>query len=246
MRRGESIDLPSTRIVHDMHLTGQDDCARYALAPSRVPVKSPGMSRKPKTKNPSPYKLREWRNAMGKTLEDVGTEIGMTGQNYGKIERGTVDLLPGHVENVAKVFGVTPADLMRDPSERPTSGSVAVVGFVGAGSVATLFAEGQGPFDMVDAPADARPQTVALEIQGASLGPAFDHGIVFYDDVRSPVTPDLHGRLCVVGLEDGRVLVKLLRAANDGTFHLFSNSMDDPMLNERVSWAARVKDVRPR
>ena len=109
-----------------------------------------------------------------------------------------------------------------------------------------MFSEGQGPFDEVDAPHDATPSTVALGIRGVSLGPAFDEGIVFYDDVRSPITPDLHGRLCVVGLEDGRVLVKIIRSANDGTFHLFSNTMEEPMLNERLVWAARVKEVRPR
>lgn len=124
--------------------------------------------------------------------------------------------------------------------------TVAVVGLVGAGSVATLFSEGQGPFDEVEAPANANDNTVALGIEGASLGPAFDHGLVFYDDVRSPVTPDLHGRLCVVGLLDGRVLVKLLRSAGDGTYHLISNSVEEPILNAEVTWAARVTDVRPR
>lgn len=133
-----------------------------------------------------------------------------------------------------------------DPDESDTSDFVPVVGYVGAGSVATLFSAGQGPFDEVEAPADSTASTVGLGIRGASLGPAFDEGVVFYDDVRSPVTPDLHGRLCVVGLPDGRVLVKLLRSAGDGTFHLFSNTIEEPMLNEEVEWAARVKDVRPR
>lgn len=128
----------------------------------------------------------------------------------------------------------------------PTSRRVAVVGLVGAGSVATLFSAGQGPFDEVEAPAHANDATVALAIDGVSLGPAFDKGIVFYDDVRSPVTPDLHGRLCIVGLTDGRVLVKILRSANDGTFHLFSNTMEEPILNAELEWAARVTDVRPR
>lgn len=133
-----------------------------------------------------------------------------------------------------------------DENTAPPSASVAVVGFVGAGSVATLFSEGQGPFDEVEPPFNATPNTVALGIRGTSLGPAFDEGIVFYDDVRSPVTEDLHGRLCVVGLGDGRVLVKILRSAGDGTYHLFSNTVEEPLLNEIVAWAARVKDVRPR
>lgn len=133
-----------------------------------------------------------------------------------------------------------------DDEANEASDTVAVVGLVGAGSVATLYSEGQGPFDHVDAPHDATDSTVALSIRGISLGPAFDEGIVFYDDVRSPVTEDLHGRLCIVGLEDGRVLIKILRSANDGTYHLFSNTVEEPLLNERVAWAARVKEVRPR
>jgi transcriptional regulator with XRE-family HTH domain len=127
-----------------------------------------------------------------------------------------------------------------------TSRRVAVVGLVGAGSVAALFSSGQGPFDEVEAPSNATDSTVALGIRGISLGPAFDQGVVFYDDVRSPVTPDLHGRLCVVGLIDGRVLVKIIRSANDGTFHLFSNTVEEPIMNAEVEWAALVKDVRPR
>ncbi len=132
------------------------------------------------------------------------------------------------------------------PDDNVTSDTVPVVGYVGAGSVATLFAEGQGPLDYVEPPQNATASTVGLKVQGVSLGPVWDEAILFYDDVRSPVTPDLHGRLCVVGLPDGRVLVKMLKAANDGTFHLLSNTSEEPLLNQEVEWAARVKAVHPR
>ena len=55
------------------------------------------MARKSKTADGSLYKLREWRVAADLTLDRVGEALGMTGQNYGKIERGTVDLLPKYV-----------------------------------------------------------------------------------------------------------------------------------------------------
>lgn len=158
--------------------------------------------------------------------------------------KGETDSLKGSTEQkLATAFDVRVAQMFGGEAEPKT---VPVVGLVGAGSVATLFSAGQGPFDQVEPPHDATDSTVALGIRGASLGPAFDEGIVFYDDVRSPVTPDLHGRLCVVGLPDGRVLVKLLRSAGDGSYHLFSNTLEDPLLNQAVDWAARVKDVRPR
>jgi len=38
----------------------------------------------------------------------------------------------------------------------------------------------------------------------------------------------------------------MLKAANDGTFHLLSNTSEEPLLNQEVEWAARVKAVHPR
>lgn len=231
-----------------MHPLGQAKSARYALADSDSATATRRMARKPRPNRESPFKIRAWRKHTGLTLEAVAGELGMSPQNLGKIERGLVDLLPEHIEPLAEIFGTAPPSLMMDPDEAPANDAtdlVAVVGFVGAGAVAVLHPEGQGPFDHVEPPADRTASTVALEIQGVSLGPILDRALVFYDDVRSPVTPDLHGRLCVVGLKDGRVLIKMLKPATDGRFHLLSNSADPPMLDEEVEWAARVKDIRP-
>lgn len=148
------------------------------------------------------------------------------------------------VSRIADALGV-PLSILEALGES-TDSVVPLVGYVGAGAVATLFRDSQGPFDQVLAPRDATQNTVAVEVRGASLGPAFDQAVIFYDDVRSPVTPDLHGRLCVVGLTDGRVLVKILRAGADGRYHLLSNTAEEPLLDQDIAWAARVKDIRPR
>jgi len=124
--------------------------------------------------------------------------------------------------------------------------SVPVVGFVQAGAEAVFFAAGQGPFDYVPAPDGSSEKTVAVEIRGESLGPFFSDWLVFYDNVQSPVTPDLHGQLCVVGLPDGRVLVKKLKASREeGLFHLMSQT-EGPLLDQEIDWAARVKAMTPR
>ena len=120
------------------------------------------------------------------------------------------------------------------------------MGYVGAGAVAHLYAAGQGPFDEVDAPEYATDDTVAVEIRGDSLGPLFNEWLVFYDEVRSPVTPDLVGRLCVVGLPDGRVLIKkLARSRAEGFYHLLSQT-EDPILDVEIDWAAKVTGMTPR
>ncbi|WP_207633223.1 phage repressor protein [Devosia aurantiaca] len=103
-----------------------------------------------------------------------------------------------------------PIDHTADESQQ---GTVPVVGYVGAGAEAHFYALSDGELDRVPAPDGATPETVAVEIRGESLGPLFERWLVHYDDVRSPITQDLVGQLCVVGLPDDRVLVKKIRRA---------------------------------
>lgn len=123
---------------------------------------------------------------------------------------------------------------------------VPLVGYVGAGSVAHVYADSQGPFDEVEAPDEATESTVAVEIRGESLGALFDSWLVFYDDVRDPPGRDLMGKLCVVGVSDGRILIKkMTKGQLPGHFTLVSN-VEPPIYDVLVDWAARVKTMRPR
>ncbi len=195
-------------------------------------------------------RLKSARERAGyETAKAAAEAMGVAIATYIQHENGSRGVPAARAERYGRFFRVAPEWLLYGRGEAEdvaTTDSVPVVGLVGAGSVATLFAEGQGPLDYVEPPQNATPDTVALHVRGTSLGPAWDESIIYYDDVRSPVTPDLHGRLCVVGLPDGRVLVKILKAAGDGTFHLLSNSLEEPLLNEEVAWAARVKAAHPR
>jgi hypothetical protein len=123
---------------------------------------------------------------------------------------------------------------------------VPVVGYVGAGSEAHLYAVAQGDLDEVDQPPGASERTVAVEIRGDSLGPLFNRWLVFYDSVRDQVTPDLIGELCVVGLADGRILIKQLqRGRGEGLYTLVS-STQPPIQDVKVDWAARVNSMSRR
>lgn len=123
--------------------------------------------------------------------------------------------------------------------------SVPLVGYVGAGATTHFFAN-DIPLDEVPAPVGATESTVAVEIRGDSLGSFFDRWLVFYDDVHRPVTAELINRLCVVGLADGRILIKKIqRSKARGLFHLLSQT-EDPLLDVEIEWAARVKNMVPR
>lgn len=122
--------------------------------------------------------------------------------------------------------------------------TVRLVGYVGAGAAAHFYSAAE--LGTVHAPIGATQDTVAMEIRGESLGALFDHWLVYYDEVRAPVTNDMIGRLCVVGLPDDRILVKQIkRSKTAGLFHLISNT-EGPILDVEILWAARVKSKVPR
>lgn len=124
--------------------------------------------------------------------------------------------------------------------------AVRVVGYVGASSEEVYFAGADDPAETAPLPPGASPDTVAVEIKGDSLGPGFNGWLAFYDDRRAPVTPNLMGRLCVVGLPDGRVLIKILRQAPGRRFHLMPNGRGEAILDQKVEWAARVIHLAPK
>jgi hypothetical protein len=124
--------------------------------------------------------------------------------------------------------------------------TVPLVGFVGAGAEAHYYDRQQDELDRVPAPDGMSPETVAVEIRGESLGALFDRWLVYYDQVERPVTPELIGKLCVVGLADGRVLIKKIqRSKARGLFHLISNT-EAPLTDVAIEWAARVTSMQPR
>lgn len=120
-----------------------------------------------------------------------------------------------------------------------------VVGYALAGGDTITFADGQGPFDEVDAPTGATEKTVAVRIKGTSLGRPFDGWLAFYDDRRDPPDASLYGQLCVCGLADGRVMIKTIRQGSGGRHHL--ESLTEPtMFDVKLAWAAEVIEMRPR
>ena len=123
--------------------------------------------------------------------------------------------------------------------------AVDLVGYVSAGAETHFFSNDE-PLDEVEAPLGSTDSTVAVEIRGDSLGTFFDRWLVFYDDVRRPVTTDLVGKLCVVGLDDGRILIKKIqRSKSRGLFHLLSQT-EPPIFDVEIDWAAKVKNMVPR
>lgn len=183
---------------------------------------------------------------------DAATYFGWNPVTYRSHENGQRGLRPDIAKRYARAFKVSAAWLLTGEGEDGTAaqvepGTVPLVGYVSAGAATHRFNLSDGELERVPAPEDATPNTVAVEIRGDSLGSFFDHWLVYYDDVRRPVTADLVGKLCVVGLADdgGTYIKKLKNSRARGTFHLYGQ-FGDPMLDVRLDWAARVKHMVPR
>jgi transcriptional regulator with XRE-family HTH domain len=193
-------------------------------------------------------RLRQAREAAGyESAREAAATLGLSYSTYAGHENGSRGPKREQLMQYARKFKVSTDWLLTGRGQAPVEPrEVPVLGFVGAGAAANYFAEGQGPFETVPAPEDSTPDTVAVEIRGDSLGAVFNQWLVFYDEVRSPVTPDMIGRLCVVGLNDDRVLVKQIqRSRVPGLFHLVSNT-EAPILDVEIGWAAKVKRMVPR
>lgn len=203
-----------------------------------------------------PEMLKKMMEAMGGGQVELAKRLG------GKISQPDVSRWLGGAEpkggnyqriiSLARELGVLKDDVSSEDVaanlDNPTERKVKLKGYVGAGSKAHYYAVADEDFTEVPAPAGASDQTVALEIRGKSWGPAMDSWLVFYDDVRSPVTPDQIGYPCVVGLADDRILLKLIRSNGRGGFDLYpnSNNADEVIRNAKIEWAAKVIGMRPR
>lgn len=129
--------------------------------------------------------------------------------------------------------------------EAPKEIQVPLKGRVGAGQEVHSFNDGHD--ETVAAPAQSRPKTVAVEVAGESMFPAYENGtLLYYSQLLPP--GDMINRRAVVQLGDGRIFVKIIRAGSTArTWTLQSiNAQYGDMVDEVVEWAAPIDWIKPR
>lgn len=198
-------------------------------------------------------RFREARKARKLSQGDIAEENRVTPQAVSGWERGTEMPSIDKLTTIARQVGRTVDWLLDGDPDQFEPGAVTapgrkipVIGYVLASGETHFLPMAAGEFDEIRATSQDPEHAVAVQIRGTSLGRLFDRWYAIYDDVRHPLTEDLIGQLCVVGLDDERVLIKKIE--RDGKkFDLVSNTDDEPRIkNVTIEWAAKVTNIRAR
>lgn len=184
--------------------------------------------------------LRKLRLERRLGQEQLAIMMGTTRSQYIKLEKGERRLSDVWIARAAAALGVDAGALVTNTKGVP------LVGYVGAGGQAIMYADLDNQTELVARPPDAGDKTVAAIVRGDSMsGVADDGDLIYWEDEPNIPTEAMIGKLCVVGLADGRILVKrLLRGSRPGLWHLLSTNQT-PIEDCEVAWASRVTWVKP-
>lgn len=187
-----------------------------------------------------PNRLSKIRKDTGHTQDSAAAAMGMSLGGYRKLEYGERRLKLEQIRAAASAFGVQSSDIVD-----PKTTTLNIMGRVGASTDGEIIQEtDHGPFAQIEAPIGASGDEAVVEVSGHSMGIyAPDGSLILYDSRHTPPHEDMLGEVCVVGLPDGRALVKrLLRGSRRGLFDLES-LVGDTLRDQRVEWAAVVQIV---
>jgi hypothetical protein len=151
-----------------------------------------------------------------------------------------------HVVRIAEALGVLPkwlADGTGPKSAGPRQEAL-LVGKVGAGAEIIRFDEGS-VLEGIEPPPGLGICNAAV-ISGDSQYPLQEGWLIFYGAEHAGIAEDCIGKLSVVQVKDGPILLKTIkRARKKGLFRLESWNAP-PREDVAIEWAAKVLDIRPR
>jgi len=176
---------------------------------------------------------------------------------YASNENGNAPYSYARAKEYAEAFGVRSGWLYdgtgatdSDAAGRPGSSDpilVPIIGRVGADSEGVvLFATGQEAGDLAPLPPGGTNRAVALRIAGHSMrGVADDGGLIYFEDQRTPPTPDMLGQVVVVETDGDEVLVKRLRRGSKAGRYDLESVIGPTRENCKIRWAAHITAIIP-
>jgi hypothetical protein len=199
--------------------------------------------------------MKTFGNRIGQRLGELGESQRWLADAVG-VKQPSINAIinnPGsgskHIVAIAEALGVSPKWLAdgsgpKFPAGRGRKLEALLVGKVGAGAEITRFDEGT-VLEGIEPPPGLGICNAAI-ISGDSQYPLQEGWLIFYGAEHQGIAEDCIGKLSVVQVKDGPILLKTIkRAARKGLFRLESWNAP-PREDVRVEWAAKVLDIRPR
>lgn len=193
-------------------------------------------------------KIRELRKARDITLATLSERTDISEQQLNRLEKGERRLNQDNMRKIAEALHCRPSDLLNNDEKR----LVPVLGYVGGGQEIECIdphMQGQG-IEEVEPPTGFYADDIAcVAVRGNSMEPMVESNwLLFYRKESDGVPEDCIGQLCVVKLENEGMLVKKIRPGSaPGLYHLLSkNPTYETMFDQKLRWASRVIDIRPR
>lgn len=195
---------------------------------------------------PDPAKrLEQARKARGfATSKDAARYFSWKYDTYAQHENGTRGIIR-QAEKYADAFHVSAAWLLTGEGTGPgESKRVPLKGRVGAG--AEIYTIEDGGDETVEAPAEADGATIAVEVVGDSMFPAYENGTILYYSKLLPPGAMINRR-CVVKLANEKIFVKVLRAGSaPDVWTLQSlNPLYPDMVDQIIEWVAPIDWIKP-
>jgi transcriptional regulator with XRE-family HTH domain len=196
-------------------------------------------------------RLRQARLDAGyETAAAAAEAFGWNRNTYASNENGNAPFSYRKAKDYAAAFGVS-AEWLYDAAgpvrASALAGYVPILGRVGANPEGVvLFATGQDAGDLAPIPPGGTEKAAALRVVGHSMrGLADDGALIYFEDQRTPPTPDMLGHVVVVEIDTDEVLVKrLLRGSRSGLYDL--ESVAGPTRQDaRLRWAAHITAIIP-
>jgi DNA-binding XRE family transcriptional regulator len=193
-------------------------------------------------------RLKKLRIKAGfESATDAARAMGVASPTYLGHENGSTGLRRAAAIRYAVFFGTTIDWLLTGKGKSGSASKVPVICYIGAGAEVHPIddhPQGRG-LEQVDPPQGVS-DCVAAIIRGESMHPMRDGWLVFWSKTQQGVPEECLGKLCVVQVRDGPMLLKeLYRGSRPGHYRLESWNAP-PREDVQVEWAAKVTDIRQR
>lgn len=200
----------------------------------------------------TPAERLQWarkKHGQYKRPTDAAKAFGWTVPTYLGHENGDRNPSRAAAKRYGRAYGIRwewILDGEGPPQNKTLNVRARIIGEVGPASAVNFYADDKIT-NTAELPPGANASTVAIEVREGSMRGVADNGwLFFFDHMRAPPTRELLGKLCVLEIEGGLVVVKTLQPGRKKGRYDLESATEGTLRDQRVKWAAAVTWIKPR